>query len=63
MFRRFVNGGDGLDGRRDDLVGLVDFGGFAEAKCPLTLDHGALDQLLDTVNVAQPMIDSARQHD
>ena len=58
MFRRFVNGGDGLDGRRDDLVGLVDFGGFAEAKCPLTLDHAALDQLLDTVNVAQPMIDS-----
>jgi Ca-activated chloride channel homolog len=58
MFRQFVDGGDGLAGRRDDLVGLVDFGGFAEAKCPLTLDHGALDQLLETVKVAQPMIDS-----
>jgi Ca-activated chloride channel homolog len=57
-FRQFVDGGDGLPGRRDDLVGLVDFGGFAEAKCPLTLDHGALDQLLDTVKVAQPMVDS-----
>jgi Ca-activated chloride channel homolog len=58
MFRQFVDGGGGLNGRRDDLIGLVDFGGFAEAKCPLTLDHGALDQLLDTVKVAQPMIDS-----
>jgi Ca-activated chloride channel homolog len=58
MFRQFVDGGDGLNGRRDDLVGLVDFGGFAEAKCPLTLDHAALDQLLDTVKVAQPMIDA-----
>jgi Ca-activated chloride channel family protein len=58
MFRQFVDGGDGLNGRRDDLVGLVDFGGFAEAKCPLTLDHGALEQLLETVNVAQPMIDA-----
>ena len=58
MFRQFVNGGDGLSGRQDDLVGLVDFGGFAEAKCPLTLDHGALDQILETVHIAQPMIDA-----
>lgn len=58
LFRQFVDGGGGLAGRRDDLIGLVDFGGFAEAKCPLTLDHGALDQLVETVNVAQPMIDA-----
>ncbi len=30
----------GLSGRTDDLVGLVAFGGFADSKCPLTLDHG-----------------------
>ena len=35
VFRQFVHGGDGLPGRPDDLIGLVDFGGFAEAKCPL----------------------------
>jgi Ca-activated chloride channel homolog len=58
VFRQFVNGGDGLTGRRDDLVGFVDFGGFAEAKCPLTLDHGALEQMLDTVKIAQPIVDS-----
>jgi Ca-activated chloride channel family protein len=58
MFREFVEGGSGLAGRPDDLIGLVDFGGFAEAKCPLTLDHAALEQLLDTVQVARPMIDA-----
>ena len=45
-------------GRPDDLIGLVDFGGFAEAKCPLTFDHGALLQLLDTVKIAEPIYDS-----
>ncbi len=59
LFRQFVKGGDGLAGRQDDLIGLVDFGGFAEAKCPLTLDHAALEQLLDTVDIARPMIDSS----
>ncbi len=34
-------------GRPDDLIGLVAFGGFADSKCPLTLDHGAL---VDIVN-------------
>jgi Ca-activated chloride channel family protein len=58
VFRQFVNGGEGLPGRPDDLVGLVDFGGFAEAKCPLTLDHGALDQLLDTVTIPKPATDA-----
>jgi Ca-activated chloride channel homolog len=58
VFRQFVDGDEGLPGRPDDLVGLVDFGGFAEAKCPLTLDHGALKQLLDTVKIAQPIVDA-----
>jgi Ca-activated chloride channel homolog len=53
-FRQFVDGdpSEGLGGRPDDLVGLVDFGGYVETKCPLTLDHAALGQLLDTVQIA-----------
>jgi Ca-activated chloride channel homolog len=58
-FRQFVDGGDGLRGRPDDLIGLIDFGGYVEVKCPLTLDHGALIQLLDTVKIAEPVVDGA----
>jgi Ca-activated chloride channel family protein len=57
-FKDFVIGEGGLSGRTDDLIGLVDFGGFAEAKCPLTFDHGALLQMLDTVKIAEPIRDS-----
>lgn len=58
-FRQFVDGGAGLQGRPDDLIGLIDFGGYVEVKCPLTLDHGALNQLLDTVKIAEPIVDAA----
>jgi Ca-activated chloride channel family protein len=57
VFRRFVAGDRELVGRPDDLIGLVSFGGFAEAKTPLTLDHGALLEVLDTVQIAQPIYD------
>lgn len=36
----FVNGGKGLLGRPDDLVGIVSFAAYADTRCPLTLDHG-----------------------
>lgn len=52
-FRRFVTGGGPLAGRPDDLLGLVTFTGYAEARCPLTLDHQALLELLDEVQVAR----------
>ena len=58
VFKDFVSGEGGLAGRPDDLIGLVDFGGFVEAKCPLTFDHGALLQLLDTVKIPEPITDS-----
>jgi Ca-activated chloride channel family protein len=58
VFHDFVAGEGGLPGRPDDLIGLVDFGGFVEAKCPLTFDHGALLQLLETVKIPQPITDS-----
>jgi len=42
VFESFVLGGDGLAGRPDDAIGLVSFAGFADTRCPLTLDHGSL---------------------
>lgn len=57
VFRDFVAGGDGLPGRPDDLIGLVAFGGYADAKCPETLDHGALLQVLDSIKIPEPITD------
>jgi Ca-activated chloride channel family protein len=47
----------GLSGRRDDLVGLVAFGGFADSKCPLTLDHGALADIVQGLETPKPVRD------
>lgn len=58
VVRDFVDGGSGLRGRPDDRLGLVVFGGFAEGRCPLTLDHGALLSILDGVEVPQPLRDA-----
>ena len=58
VFHDFVVGKGGLPGRPDDHIGLIAFGGFAEGLCPLTLDHGALTQVLETVEVPQPILDS-----
>jgi Ca-activated chloride channel family protein len=58
VFRDFVGGGGRLPGRPDDLIGLITFGGFAEAKSPLTLDHGALLEVLQSVEIPQPIRDS-----
>jgi Ca-activated chloride channel homolog len=57
VFREFVAGEGDFAGRPDDLIGLVVFGGFADAKCPPTLDHGALLEVLDTVKIAEPVTD------
>ncbi|MBI5366629.1 MAG: VWA domain-containing protein [Planctomycetes bacterium] len=63
VFRDFVAGSatglvKRLPGRPDDLIGLVAFGGFADSKCPLTLDHGALLAILDTVKIPSPIADA-----
>lgn len=47
----------GLNGRKDDLIGLVAFGGFADGKCPLTLDHGALVQIVKELEVPRAVRD------
>jgi len=57
VFNDFVRGNGGLPGRPDDQVGLVCFGGYADDKCPLTLDHGVLSQIVETVEVARPIYD------
>ncbi len=59
VFHDFVAGNGKLPGRPDDQIGLISFGGFAEAKAPLTLDHGALLEVLETVEIAQPVYDRA----
>lgn len=46
-----------LGGRKDDLIGLVAFGGFADSKCPLTLDHGALVQIVKELEVPRRVRD------
>jgi Ca-activated chloride channel family protein len=48
----------GLGGRPDDLIGLVAFGGFADSKCPLTLDHGALLDIVTGLATPKPIRDS-----
>lgn len=57
-FRDFVLGRGKLPGRPDDLIGLITFGGFVEPRCPLTLDHGALVQVLDDVEIPKPLFNS-----
>jgi Ca-activated chloride channel homolog len=59
VIQEFVLGSraSGLAGRTDDLVGLVAFGGFADSKCPLTLDHGALVDIVQGLETPKPIRD------
>lgn len=50
-----------LSGRRDDFVGVVAFGGFADSKCPLTLDHGALVEIVQGLEIPKPVRDRRGQ--
>lgn len=46
VFKDFVLGEEGLSGRPNDLIGMVVFAMYPDVKCPLTLDHGNLVDLL-----------------
>lgn len=48
VFRKFVRGDEksNLPGRPNDLIGMIRFARYADALCPLTLDH---DNLLDVL--------------
>ncbi|MCB0302230.1 MAG: VWA domain-containing protein [Calditrichaeota bacterium] len=41
-----------IEGRRNDPIGLVIFGGEAFSQCPLTLDYGVLVQILEQTDIA-----------
>ncbi|MBN2735833.1 MAG: VWA domain-containing protein [Spirochaetales bacterium] len=54
-FSDFVMGNNqGLEGRPNDLVGLVAFARYAETLCPLTLSHGALDEFIKNMKTVVP---------
>ncbi len=57
VFRSFVLGGEGLPGRRNDLVGLSSFAAFVEHNCPLTLDHASLTSFLESIRPADRVED------
>jgi Ca-activated chloride channel family protein len=52
VFNEFVAGNGGtLDGRPNDLIGLVVFAGYADTIAPLTLGHDALVALVEKVEM------------
>ncbi len=54
VFKEFVKGNDQvLEGRPNDLIGMITFARYAETVCPLTLAHGALDKFLDNVQLVK----------
>lgn len=61
VFHDFVAGDDELPGRPDDQIGLIAFGGFPEAKCPLTFDHDALLKILEGVHPPEAISNAAGQ--
>lgn len=52
VVREFVEGDSRLAGRPTDLIGLTVFAGYADALCPLTLDHRMLLDSLDATRTA-----------
>ena len=59
IFRDFALGSDRFSGRPDDRMGLVTFGGYVDALCPLTLDHETLSDILDMVRIPEPLTDAS----
>ena len=60
VVEKFINGSKEfkLSGRKNDLIGLVAFGGYADSRCPLTLDHGALTEVVKSVEIPKPIYNS-----
>ena len=46
--------GEDLSGRPDDLVGMIGFAGYADSKCPFTLDHAYLIDTLAKTEIVDP---------
>lgn len=60
VVKAFVQGDKelGLRGRPNDPIGVVAFGGFAESRCPLTLDHRAMVSVVDSLQIPRPIRDA-----
>ncbi|MFO0839631.1 MAG: VWA domain-containing protein [Phycisphaerae bacterium] len=54
VFRRFVTGDGKLQGRPNDLIGMIRFARYADSVCPLTLDHEVLLDSLAATEVVPP---------
>ncbi len=59
VVRDFVAGSDRLQGRPDDLIGLITFATYADSLAPLTLDHGFLLDAVDGTEVSASNEDRA----
>ena len=53
VFEAFVAGGDGLQGRPDDAIGVVSFARYADTRCPLTLDHSNVAAVARTIEIVE----------
>ncbi len=53
VFEEFVMGGRDLDGRPNDLIGMIVFARYPDTICPLTLAHGALPAFLKNVDLVK----------
>jgi Ca-activated chloride channel family protein len=61
--RDFIQGNGSLSGRTDDMIGLLAFGGYVDAFCPLTLDHATLLDMLNHIQLPEQMAREARRAD
>jgi Ca-activated chloride channel family protein len=52
VVRDFIDGGEELPGRPDDLIGLITFASWSDSLCPLTLDHAHLVEAVAGTEVA-----------
>ena len=54
VFLEFVQGNKGdLQGRPNDLIGLITFARYADTACPLTLAHGPLTEFIEPVQLVK----------
>jgi len=54
IFLEFVQGNKGdLQGRPNDLIGLITFARYADTACPLTLAHGPLAEFIEPVQLVK----------
>jgi Ca-activated chloride channel family protein len=54
VFEEFVTGnGRELEGRPNDLIGMIAFARYADTMAPLTLGHGALVRFLGSVDIVK----------